>query len=44
MLGQMWADGRIAPVVSATFSLDRAGDALRVMADRGAIGKLVITP
>lgn len=43
-LGQMWAHGGIAPVVSATFSLDRAGDALRVMADRGAIGKLVITP
>jgi NADPH2:quinone reductase len=43
MLGQMWADGRIAPVVTATFSLDRTGEALRVMADRGAIGKLVVT-
>jgi NADPH2:quinone reductase len=44
MLVRMWADGQIAPVVSATFGLDQAGDALRVMAGRGVIGKLVITP
>lgn len=43
-LARMWTDGRIAPVVSATFDLDHAGDALRLMRDRGAIGKLVITP
>jgi NADPH:quinone reductase-like Zn-dependent oxidoreductase len=40
----MWADGRVVPVVSKTFDLDHAGDALRLMRDRGAIGKLVITP
>ena len=43
-LTQMWADGRVVPVVSKTFDLDHAGDALRLMRDRGAIGKLVITP
>jgi NADPH:quinone reductase len=43
-LARMWADGAITPVVSETFDLDRAGDALRLMRDRGAIGKLVVTP
>jgi NADPH2:quinone reductase len=43
-LTQMWADGHIDPVVSETFDLDHAGDALRLMRDRGAIGKLVIIP
>jgi NADPH2:quinone reductase len=43
-LARMWADRQIAPVISATFDLDGAGDALRLMRDRGAIGKLVVTP
>ena len=43
-LATMWADGLITPVVSATFGLDRAGDALRLMRDRGVIGKLVVIP
>jgi len=43
-LNEMWANGQIAPLVSQAFGLDHAGEALRLMGDRGAIGKLVITP
>jgi NADPH2:quinone reductase len=43
-LGEMWANGQIAPVVSQTFSLEQAGEALKLMRDRGVIGKLVVTP
>jgi NADPH2:quinone reductase len=35
--------GRITPHVSATFDLDHAVDALKLMAARKAVGKLVIT-
>jgi hypothetical protein len=31
-------------VVSQTFSLEQAGEALKLMRDRGVIGKLVVTP
>lgn len=43
-LSEMWANGQIAPVVSQTFGLERAGEALKLMRDRGVIGKLVVTP
>jgi NADPH:quinone reductase-like Zn-dependent oxidoreductase len=43
-LARLWAEGRIAPVVSETFPLERTADALRRMRDRLAIGKLVVTP
>lgn len=43
-LGEMWANGQIAPVVSQTFGLEQAGEALKLMRDRGVIGKLVVTP
>lgn len=43
-LGAWWRDGRIDPLVSQTFDLDHAAEALRVLGDRGAIGKLVVTP
>ena len=43
-LNELWANGQIAPVVSHTFALEHAGEALRIMRDRGAIGKLAITP
>ncbi|MBW3604967.1 MAG: NADPH:quinone oxidoreductase family protein [Actinobacteria bacterium] len=43
-LAAWWRDGRIDPLVSQTFDLDHAADALRLIGDRGAIGKLVVTP
>src|SRR4029079_7072015 len=41
-LGAWYADGKIKPHVSATFALDRAADALTLMAGRQAVGKIVI--
>lgn len=38
-----WDEGRIAPRVSATFPLERAGEAIAALAGRRAIGKLVVT-
>ncbi|MEG3166077.1 NADPH:quinone oxidoreductase family protein [Sphingomonas sp. PB2P19] len=38
----LWEQGKIAPRVTETFPLDRAGDAIAKMAARGAIGKLVV--
>ena len=43
-LFRWWAEGRIAPKVSATYPLDRAGEAIATLRDRKAIGKLVVTP
>jgi NADPH2:quinone reductase len=42
-LFRLWEDGRIAPKVSATYSLERGGEAIAAMAARQAIGKLVVT-
>ncbi|WP_040774306.1 zinc-binding dehydrogenase [Rhodococcus rhodnii] len=36
--------GDVAPVVSATFPLDRAADAQRALARRGHVGKIVLHP
>jgi NADPH:quinone reductase-like Zn-dependent oxidoreductase len=41
-LFRLWDEGRIAPKVSATYPLDRAGEAIAAMAARQAIGKLVV--
>lgn len=38
----LWDAGKIAPRVSATFPLDRAGEAIAAMAARQVIGKLVV--
>ena len=35
--------GRINPKVSATFPLERGGEAITMLADRKAIGKVVVT-
>ena len=43
-LFQLWEAGRIRPRVSATFPLERGGEAIATMAARQAIGKLVVTP
>ena len=42
-LGRWYAEGRLKPHVSATFPLDRAAEALTMMANRQVIGKVVLT-
>ena len=42
-LFRWWAEGKIAPRISATFPLERAGEAIAALRDRRAIGKLVVT-
>jgi NADPH2:quinone reductase len=42
-LFRLWEAGTINPRVSATFPLERAGEAIAAMAAREAIGKLVVT-
>jgi len=41
-LFRWWAEGKIAPKVSATYPLERAGEAIAELRDRHAIGKLVV--
>jgi NADPH2:quinone reductase len=43
ILGGWYAEGRLKPHISSTFPLDRAADALRLMAERKATGKIVLT-
>src|SRR5215831_10360142 len=43
-LGRWYAEGKLKPHVSATFPLERAADALQLMAERKVVGKIVITP
>ena len=42
-LFRLWDEGRIAPKVSATWPLERGGEAIAHMAARKAVGKLVVT-
>jgi NADPH2:quinone reductase len=42
-LFRWWTEGKIAPRISATFPLERAGEAIAALRDRRAIGKLVVT-
>lgn len=42
-LFQMLKDGKIDPLVSETFSLERGGDAIAKLEGRKAVGKLVVT-
>lgn len=41
-LFRLWDEGKIAPVVSAIYPLERAGEAIAALADRQVIGKLVV--
>jgi NADPH:quinone reductase-like Zn-dependent oxidoreductase len=41
-LFRWWEEGRIAPKISATYPLQRAGEAIAALRDRSAIGKLVV--
>jgi len=38
-----WSEGKIAPKISATYPLERGGEAIAALRDRKAIGKLVVT-
>jgi NADPH:quinone reductase len=42
-LFRWWAEGKIAPKISATYPLERGGEAIAALRDRNAIGKLVVT-
>lgn len=42
-LFKLWRQGMISPKVSATYPLERAGEAIRAIAERRVIGKLVVT-
>ncbi len=39
----LYADGKIRPRVSRTFPLERAGEAIKALGDRQALGKIVVT-
>ena len=41
-LFKYWDEGKIAPRISATFPLERAGEAITAIAERRVIGKLVV--
>lgn len=41
---EWWRSGRLRPHTSATYPLGRAADALREMAERRAMGKVVVVP
>ncbi len=41
---EWWRQGRLRPHTSATYPLDRASDALRDLAERRAMGKVVVAP
>jgi NADPH2:quinone reductase len=42
-LFRWWGEGKIAPKISATYPLERAGEAIIELRDRRAVGKLVVT-
>ena len=42
-LFRWWDEGGIAPKISATYPLERAGEAIAALRDRKAVGKLVVT-
>ena len=42
-LFQLWQDGKIAPLISETYPLDKAHEAIAKLESRSAIGKLVGT-
>ena len=42
-LFRWWGEGKIAPKISATYPLERGGEAIAALRDRRAIGKLVVT-
>lgn len=43
-LAQLFADGKVSPYIGARFPLEQTATALRYVADRKAIGKVIIEP
>ena len=43
-LGKWHAEGKLKPHISATFPLERGADAITAMAERKAVGKIVVLP
>ena len=39
----MYSEGKIKPQISASFPLEQAADALRMMEERKVMGKVVLT-
>ncbi len=42
-LVRLWEGGTIAPKVTATYPLERGGEAIAALGDRSSVGKLVVT-
>jgi NADPH:quinone reductase-like Zn-dependent oxidoreductase len=42
-LFRWWDEGKIAPKISGTYSLQRAGEAITALRDRRSVGKLVVS-
>ena len=42
-LFKLWRQGMISPKISATYPLERAGEAIQAIAERRVVGKLVVT-
>ena len=42
-LFQMHAEGKIKPFISETFPIERAGEAIKTLADRKVLGKIVVS-
>ena len=42
-LFQLHEEGKIKPFISETFPLDRAGEAIKTLADRKVLGKIVVS-
>ena len=38
-----YAEGKLKPLVSQTFPLEKAGEAIKALGDRQALGKIVVT-
>ena len=38
-----WREGKLRPHISATYPLERAGEAIRQLAERQAKGKIIVT-
>ena len=43
-IDSLLTEGKLHPYIGARFGLDQAADAMRMLADRKAIGKVIIEP
>ena len=42
-LFRLWSEGKVRPRISAAYPLERAGEAIRALGERSAMGKVVVT-